>query len=760
MTNTYNTGNPIGSTDARDLYDNTSNFDDAVNGTATTWLDRLGVTRKTFNGLEQEIEDFLQAAGFAYIGEYAAGLTFTSRSQYMVRSGIAYRLSTATPIPYTTTGVWATDQPKFIAFEVDTTLAADLANSVDTAKGASLVGYGGSTVRVALQSHGDALAAIGNNSDPSKGADLVGYAGGSVYDALVAHGAAISGLNSLPAEVDQLQAQVSNSAALYFKEKVLEVSFRDATYDTLLATYGYAFLYPQSFAIDTAQNELWVLRGGSGGSNSWAWIWVYDLTTGARKTTFTTGQTWRESLVIRYEGTNRYIYTIGNSSSVIRLLVNTLPTNLSTAAVADTYAVNASSFLAYDGTNWYVQDDSTSQGTTVRHRFTIWRQNFLTKCGELVLPIDAMGTVQAYMDYLPKSQGICFHQGSLYSATGGAYDPAGGPNAQLGLYQQGILSFTPQGVMERCALNRPEPFITAMTALIGYPATLCETEGVYSAGGNLYSLQITLGQTDRVLPGNAGKWIVLVKELSTSPTRTGFLAAARGTPAAFNALDFQTRVHTSTTQIVNPITGVAISTFADIVTMMRELSLSAYRFSGVNQTLTDLNAASVPTGQRMFECFNTNGNTFIIRVTAATPGDSFWYVLNTNGTMQVGPYFGAAEYGSNANGEYIKHANGVLDCWYTDTAAQGTTLVIAGTAVANSLYQSGANIVWIFPTPFIAAPECDFKMKVNTTNAQLAWATERPGGTVGVSVALRVSSPYNTASDVGQWRARAIGRWK
>ena len=39
---TYNTGNPIGSTDARDLYDNAQAFDEAVNSTGLTYTDRKG----------------------------------------------------------------------------------------------------------------------------------------------------------------------------------------------------------------------------------------------------------------------------------------------------------------------------------------------------------------------------------------------------------------------------------------------------------------------------------------------------------------------------------------------------------------------------------------------------------------------------------------------------------------------------------------------------------------------------------------------
>ena len=47
---TYNTGNPVPSTDARDLSDNAENFDEYVNSTSYTFDDRLGVTRDTIAG--------------------------------------------------------------------------------------------------------------------------------------------------------------------------------------------------------------------------------------------------------------------------------------------------------------------------------------------------------------------------------------------------------------------------------------------------------------------------------------------------------------------------------------------------------------------------------------------------------------------------------------------------------------------------------------------------------------------------------------
>lgn len=67
----FNTGNPVPSTDARDLSDNAENLDSAVNSQADTWVDRLGVTRFTvagaYNTINSETVGVVAAADAAQI---------------------------------------------------------------------------------------------------------------------------------------------------------------------------------------------------------------------------------------------------------------------------------------------------------------------------------------------------------------------------------------------------------------------------------------------------------------------------------------------------------------------------------------------------------------------------------------------------------------------------------------------------------------------------------------------------------------------
>lgn len=147
---TYNTGNPVGSTDVRDLYDNAQNLDSLVNGPLTSYADRLGAPRKSWRGLEQDFSAFLAASGFELPAlEYVGGtpLVVDRPTQLIFRTGFPdtlYGVKSTEPFPATLSGTWSTDEVRLVV-RSDRDLRQDLANSTDPAKGAGLVGYRGQT---------------------------------------------------------------------------------------------------------------------------------------------------------------------------------------------------------------------------------------------------------------------------------------------------------------------------------------------------------------------------------------------------------------------------------------------------------------------------------------------------------------------------------------------------------------------------------------------------------------------------------------
>lgn len=186
MANTYDTSAfPLGSTEVKVLYNNAENADIAVNSDALTWVDRppFNKVRKTFAGMEADAQNALLNTGFEYIGDYDLDgpLTITRMNQTFEKDGEFWRPGPSIVLPFTTTGVWATDLPNFVN-NGDASLRTALSDPLGPMNGAALVGRNFQVVDSL-----DALRLLSKNS-PSKfafatshSADRPNYGGGPYY---------------------------------------------------------------------------------------------------------------------------------------------------------------------------------------------------------------------------------------------------------------------------------------------------------------------------------------------------------------------------------------------------------------------------------------------------------------------------------------------------------------------------------------------------------------------------------------------------
>lgn len=79
---TYNTNNPLGSTDPRDLYDNSQNLDHLVNDQVNeSWADRFGNQRMTWRGIEVMNQNAIAGYGWILVDSFQAGITLTLPNQ-------------------------------------------------------------------------------------------------------------------------------------------------------------------------------------------------------------------------------------------------------------------------------------------------------------------------------------------------------------------------------------------------------------------------------------------------------------------------------------------------------------------------------------------------------------------------------------------------------------------------------------------------------------------------------------------------------
>ena len=158
ITMTHNTGNPIGSTSPKDLSDNTRNLDYLCLGPNHSYLDRKGVPRKSWKGMEGEhsadqirreeefertlaeknsqFRAFMLSSGYQYIGDYDADgpLRVSELNQVLKKDGELWRARADLKLPHLTVDNWAQDSLNFIPVG-----DAALRQELSSPRGASMV---------------------------------------------------------------------------------------------------------------------------------------------------------------------------------------------------------------------------------------------------------------------------------------------------------------------------------------------------------------------------------------------------------------------------------------------------------------------------------------------------------------------------------------------------------------------------------------------------------------------------------------------
>lgn len=177
---TYETGNPVPSTDVRDLLDNAHNFDNFSNGQLDAYADRFGVNRKSLAGMRNDFAAFLASSGFELPAlEYvdSSPLLVDRPTQLIFRTGFPdtlYGVKSTETFPITLTGTWATDETKLVVRS-----DGDLRQDLSDASGASLVGFGVGTVADELSALGGMFVSLSEDT----GSEMVGYSAAITYPA-------------------------------------------------------------------------------------------------------------------------------------------------------------------------------------------------------------------------------------------------------------------------------------------------------------------------------------------------------------------------------------------------------------------------------------------------------------------------------------------------------------------------------------------------------------------------------------------------
>jgi hypothetical protein len=116
---TYNTGNPIGSTDPKDLFDNAQNLDFLANGTAANYNDRFGNSRRSLAGINAAADQLFTELGYSPPVTYTAGISLTLPTQTVEYNGLVYSAKSA-ELPFTTSGTFETGKFRIVTGNLNT----------------------------------------------------------------------------------------------------------------------------------------------------------------------------------------------------------------------------------------------------------------------------------------------------------------------------------------------------------------------------------------------------------------------------------------------------------------------------------------------------------------------------------------------------------------------------------------------------------------------------------------------------------------
>jgi len=128
-------------------------------------------------------------------------------------------------------------------------------------------------------------------------------------------------------------------------------------------------------------------------------------------------------------------------------------------------------------------------------------------------------------------------------------------------------------------------------------------------------------------------------------------------------------------------------------------------------------------------------------------------VLDANGMPLTAAGVPVVESGSNANGNYVKLADGTLVCYHT-LAVTGLDITYA----AGAWYRnSGGTIVWTYPQAFVSTPVVNIGLLVGNTLDVIPGPLSASSDQSSASIILLASQSHNSVDIT--LLLTAIGRW-
>lgn len=428
----------------------------------------------------------------------------------------------------------------------------------------------------------------------------------------------------LPGYLTRPAQSRTDPRAAYRKRVVHNLVYQHADWAEAQAAWG--TLFPQAFVIDDVAREIFVI-------STPGIVSVYDWDTGAYADAcfrLAGVEVTNQSLVIRTEGVQRFLYARRTATEFARWDITTLPASVVELPPVNTYAIPTLSDFAYWDGVWTIAAGTSDLGGgeyAERGKFVQYDDTF-TRSG--LLHIDAMryggavgGGIYSGSGF-PKSQGLAAGPGMFAASVGGGWDHLSPDPITDPYYYQGVRLYSASGDVLADSLVTAETMWDFFEVL-GFQPNHIEAEGICYADSNWYSLYAIAASGTA---GAAAGGIVIMEEFSNHNDAVDFSNRAV-TWTAPDSGAVASRLHPVVPgrALANPVTSGTLATMGEIFDYMRAVGQHRLAFASSIVDVKDGDGVVFPPGA-FVECMVLTSTTMQVRVTRSTYSTIFTWWWN------------------------------------------------------------------------------------------------------------------------------------
>lgn len=396
---------------------------------------------------------------------------------------------------------------------------------------------------------------------------------------------------------------ISNDSANPFSHSIdiqckFPWAFKD--YEDQLASLGLndktGYIMAGGFTIVEDDNSFWTIAGMS----SVSYLRKYDLDTGDELGFYKLNtSTIAEGLVVsNYYGVWTAFVGGRQDGFIDEFIIEGVPFG-STLDISKRNFVDLYNQFAFRNGTWICESKTPEVSNyTLRNILTVFNDKF-EPTGQIKLPVWSSGNITVgtspFAPYFNKRQGFSIGDGFIVCSFGGAFDSHVKPTRAS---VQGIRIYGFDGSLLGETMLRPDVMLGMMQEHLkpAYTQTRIENEGVFVDSKGVIYTQFFYASRAQSLDQRKREGVVLFKH-KASRTSFDYAGACDVTPMRDIQEGMRYLSRFDGAKSLNPLTGAAFTSLADIMDMMRLCNIPEINYSsGAIQGLLDVDGTKIPNG--------------------------------------------------------------------------------------------------------------------------------------------------------------------